>query len=138
MEERYVCVEVIGVGGARGSLCYSVAIIIGYHSLDHFRPLSCSPPLSMQIIAPLLRVLEKMHSQCMMHRDIKPENIFLSRSGRMRLGDFGLAMDWTKELPFSRSGTLDYMVRACGTAVIFSRASLPWELGECLDKRGTQ
>jgi aurora kinase len=27
----------------------------------------------------------------------------------MRLGDFGLAIDWNKEIPFSRSGTLDYM-----------------------------
>ncbi len=102
-----------------------------------------------QIIAPLLRVLEKSHAQHIMHRDIKvrcgsggpyapaqppcaaspaflcarhrssvpplpshawrplqPENIFLTKGNRLRLGDFGLAVNWTEELPFSRSGTL--------------------------------
>ena len=29
--------------------------------------------------------------------------------GTVKLGDFGLAIDTTRELPFSRSGTLDYM-----------------------------
>lgn len=74
----------------------------------------------MQIITPLLLVLEKMHGLHLLHRDIKPENIFLSASacGALRLGDFGLAVDDTRELPFSRSGTLDYMApevrtRAC-------------------------
>eukprot|EP00798_Chlamydomonas_sp_ICE-L_P017650 gene17650-23995_t len=62
-----------------------------------------------EIIAPLLRVLEKCHSLRMMHRDIKPENIFLSRKGKLRLGDWGLAINFEEELPFSRSGTLDYM-----------------------------
>jgi aurora kinase len=50
-----------------------------------------------------------MHSMMMLHRDIKPENIFLTGMGKFRLGDFGLAIRFDKELAFSRSGTLDYM-----------------------------
>lgn len=42
-------------------------------------------------------------------RDIKPENIFLTSSMQFKLGDFGLAIKSDEELPFTRSGTLDYM-----------------------------
>jgi serine/threonine protein kinase len=63
----------------------------------------------LQVITPLLRILEKMHSLKLLHRDIKPENIFLTGLGKFRLGDFGLAIKFDEEVPFSRSGTLDYM-----------------------------
>jgi serine/threonine protein kinase len=62
-----------------------------------------------EVLAPLLRVLEQMHSLGLLHRDIKPENIFLTAAGHFKLGDFGLAIDARQELPFARSGTLDYM-----------------------------
>ena len=42
-------------------------------------------------------------------RDIKPENIFLTGSHRFKMGDLGLAICIAEELPFTRSGTLDYM-----------------------------
>jgi serine/threonine protein kinase len=61
------------------------------------------------VITPLLRILEKMHSLKLLHRDIKPENIFVTGLGKFRLGDFGLAIKFDEEVPFSRSGTLDYM-----------------------------
>ncbi|KAG2499344.1 hypothetical protein HYH03_002919 [Edaphochlamys debaryana] len=67
------------------------------------------PWVCCEVVAPLLRVLGRMHAARVMHRDIKPENIFITAEGQVKLGDFGLAIDWTKELPFSRSGTLDYM-----------------------------
>ena len=73
-----------------------------------------TPSCPSQIIAPLLRVMEKCHSLRLMHRDIKPENIFLTRGGKLRLGDFGLAINFTQEVPFSRSGTLDYMAPEVG------------------------
>lgn len=67
-----------------------------------------------QVITPLLRILEKMHGLKLLHRDIKPENIFLTAAGKFKLGDFGLAIKFDEELPFSRSGTLDYMAPEVG------------------------
>jgi len=62
-----------------------------------------------KIIAPMLQVLSRLHRENILHRDIKPENIFLSEDWTLKLGDFGLALDANQELPFTRSGTLDYM-----------------------------
>lgn len=43
----------------------------------------------------LVDAVEFMHSRGIYHRDIKPENIFLTQSGSMKLGDFGLATTHT-------------------------------------------
>ncbi|KAJ8608459.1 hypothetical protein MRB53_039624 [Persea americana] len=47
----------------------------------------------------LVSALEFLHAKGIAHRDIKPENIFLSESGRLKLGDFGLATKskWSHE-----------------------------------------
>lgn len=81
-----------------------------------------------QIITPLLRSLEKMHALKLLHRDIKPENIFLTALGKFRLGDFGLAIKFDEEIPFSRSGTLDYMApEVCSSALPAAlHGALPW------------
>lgn len=39
----------------------------------------------------LVDAVQHLHSKGIYHRDIKPENIFLSQTGSMKLGDFGLA-----------------------------------------------
>ena len=86
----------------------------------------------MQVIAPLLRVLVVLHKQHILHRDIKPENLFLTRRRAMVLGDFGLAIRCDEELPFTRSGTLDYMapeVRRNSSAQLVSVAPCPTPAG---------
>jgi serine/threonine protein kinase len=62
-----------------------------------------------QVITPLLKVLHSLHQLGIVHRDIKPENIFFQADGTLRLGDFGLAINASKERPVSRVGTLEYM-----------------------------
>jgi serine/threonine protein kinase len=48
----------------------------------------------------LVDSVEFIHSKGIYHRDIKPENIFLTSSGSMKLGDFGLATadSWSWEV----------------------------------------
>lgn len=47
----------------------------------------------------LVNAIDHMHNNGVYHRDIKPENIFLTSSGSMKLGDFGLATmeTWSTE-----------------------------------------
>lgn len=69
----------------------------------------CVPPANQQVVTPLLHVLTALHSRGIIHRDIKPENIFFEADGKLVLGDFGLAIDATRDKPCSRVGTEDYM-----------------------------
>eukprot|EP00798_Chlamydomonas_sp_ICE-L_P014084 gene14084-20036_t len=47
--------------------------------------------IAAKIVLPLLITLDHLHRLHIVHRDLKPENIFLSNSGEVLLGDFGLA-----------------------------------------------
>ncbi|KAF2640864.1 kinase-like protein [Massarina eburnea CBS 473.64] len=82
----------------------------------------------------LVSAVEYMHSHGIYHRDIKPENIFLTQSGSIKLGDFGLATTdpWSWEVAV---GSDRYMApeQYDPTSAGYSTPQADiWALGICL------
>jgi serine/threonine protein kinase len=50
-----------------------------------------TPRQALDIIIPVVRALVWAHRHDIVHRDLKPENIFLTRSGAIKVLDFGIA-----------------------------------------------
>ncbi|KAI9481697.1 MAG: kinase-like domain-containing protein [Benjaminiella poitrasii] len=59
----------------------------------------------------LLRGVEYMHSMGVTHRDLKPENVLLTRTGCLKISDFGSATFFSRDRPLVRglAGSEPYM-----------------------------
>ena len=68
-------------------------------------------PTALEWSVQLLLALKYMHSRRVLHRDIAIKNIFLTASGLVKLGDFGVSrvLDSTAEMALTKVGTPCYI-----------------------------
>jgi eukaryotic-like serine/threonine-protein kinase len=105
-------VRVLDVGSSRGRH-YLVMELVGGGSLHRLlRRADPDPAQLLGVLADAANALAHAHAQGVVHRDVKPANILLTRAGRAKVADFGLAraMDQSSLTTEGRLlGTATYM-----------------------------
>ena len=94
-----------------------------------------APAEAARIGLEVLAVLDAAHSHGIVHRDVKPGNVMVAESGRVRLGDFGVAAildDPTMTTSGAITGSPAYMAPEQATNKGAVPASDLWSLGATL------
>jgi NIMA (never in mitosis gene a)-related kinase len=78
--------------------------------------------------------VKHIHDRKILHRDIKSQNIFLTKDGRVRLGDFGIAkvLNHTREKLRTIVGTPYYLAPELIENKPYSFSGDMWSLGVVL------
>jgi serine/threonine protein kinase/Tol biopolymer transport system component len=78
--------------GSEDGIVYIVSELLHGETLrDRLRNGSLSPRVAADLGSQIARGLAAAHDHGIVHRDLKPENIFVTRDGRIKILDFGLA-----------------------------------------------
>ena len=91
-------VQVYDVGRASGIYYMAMEFVDGSSLIELLEEGTPLPVLrALTITAQVARALDVAYEHDIVHRDIKPENILLSRDGKVKLADLGLAKRRTEE-----------------------------------------
>ena len=77
--------------GEDGELIYLVMELVEGGSLEDYVENGVSYQEAMRLFDETLAGMEFAHGQGVTHRDLKPDNIMLTKNGRVKIADFGLA-----------------------------------------------
>lgn len=91
LEEARV-VRVFDMGEDGDQVYIVMELVEGGSLLDRVRDHGKLPPrMASQVVIEIAEALQAAHDHKVIHRDIKPHNILLTRSGDVRITDFGIA-----------------------------------------------
>jgi hypothetical protein len=85
-------VQIFDVGQAGESLYYVAELVDGESLAARLRRGPIPPWEACEIAEQLCRALAQAHAQNVVHRDVKPANVLISDHGRVKVGDFGVAL----------------------------------------------
>src|SRR5688572_30208921 len=85
-------VQVYDCGDAGPNFLFiSMELVEGGDLSDALKAGQVTPELALKLIPQICDGLQAAHERGIVHRDIKPANIFLTKDGRAKVADFGLA-----------------------------------------------
>lgn len=87
-------VRVLDFGEEMGLLYLVMELVDGTSLLDFLRRKGVlAPALALKVTGYLASALQAAHEQSIVHRDLKPSNILITKEGRLKISDLGLAKD---------------------------------------------
>jgi hypothetical protein len=84
-------VQIFDTGRDRGQLYYVAELVEGDSLADRLAAGPLPAPQARELAEQLCRALAHAHAQRVVHRDVKPANVLIDRTGRVKVGDFGVA-----------------------------------------------
>jgi serine/threonine-protein kinase len=84
-------VQIFDVGSAPEGLYYVAELVDGESLAARLRRGPVPTAEACDIAQQLARALARAHERRVVHRDVKPANVLISRDGRIKVGDFGVA-----------------------------------------------
>ncbi len=126
-------VSIYDVGNADGTYYIAMELIDGITLKEYIRRKGVlTARETMAITAQVSVGLRAAHAHHIVHRDIKPQNIMLSRAGKVKISDFGIARaftDHTKTSTDNAMGSVYYMAPEQAKGLLCDERSDMYSLG---------
>jgi eukaryotic-like serine/threonine-protein kinase len=85
-------VQIFDVGHAEEGIYYVAELVDGESLAERLTRGAVPPRQACELTVQLCSALAQAHAHGLVHRDVKPANVLISASGRVKVGDFGVAL----------------------------------------------